>query len=225
MSITHRCNFDCFFCHGEGESGGSSEATVDEIEAVVSTAANLGINRVKITGGEPLLREDLVDIIRRISPFVDEVSMTTNGVGLADKACELKEAGLKRVNVSLHSADSAVFRSIVGVNKLDDVKRGIEVARECGLGPIKLNMVVMKGVNEAEVPGMIEYSRSTGTILQLIEYQALERGVEGYSDYHYDLKLLEEELASRSEKIVERKLHRRRQYWLRGGGVVVKCMC
>jgi cyclic pyranopterin phosphate synthase len=220
VSITHRCNFNCFFCHGEGESGGFSEATLDEIEAVVSTAANLGVRRVKITGGEPLLRGDLVEIVSRISPLVDEISMTTNGVGLTEKACELKEAGLKRVNVSLHSADSTVFRKVVGVDSLDEVKRGIEEAQKCGLYPIKLNMVVMRGVNEAEVPGMIEYSKSTGAILQLIEYQALERGVEGYGDYHYDLRPLEEELAARSERIVERKLHRRKQYWLRGGGAV-----
>jgi len=220
VSITQRCNFDCFFCHQEGESGPDGEATPEEIETIVSVAAELGIGKVKITGGEPLLREDVVEIVRRISSHVMEVSMTTNGYLLAEKACELKEAGLDRVNVSYHSGNPDVFCKIIGSDSHPRVRAGIAAAKKCGLNPVKLNMVVMKGINEEEIPRMIEFAKEVGATLQLIEYQPLERGVTDWSDYHYDLKPLEEELEARSSRIVEREMHRRRQYHLTGGGIV-----
>ncbi|MCW3992928.1 MAG: radical SAM protein, partial [Candidatus Bathyarchaeota archaeon] len=128
ISITQRCNFNCFFCHQEGESNPDGEATPEEIETIVNIAADLGITKVKLTGGEPLLRDDVVEIVRRISPYVDEVSMTTNGYGLEERACELKEAGLKRVNVSLHSAHPDLFCKIIGREAFPEVRKGIEAA-------------------------------------------------------------------------------------------------
>ena len=220
ISITQRCNFDCFFCHQEGESNPDGEATPEEIEAIVSIASDLGINKVKLTGGEPLLRNDVVEIVRRISLYVEEVSMTTNGYSLAKKACELREAGLSRVNVSLHSARPDIFCKIIGKDALPEVRKGIEAALACGLRPVKLNMVVMAGINEGEVPDMIEFSKEVGATLQLIEYQPLERGAEEWGRYHYDLRPLELELEARAERIVEREMHRRRQYHLERGGVV-----
>ena len=220
VSITQRCNFDCFFCHQEGESGPDGEATPEEIETIVSVAAELGIRKVKITGGEPLIREDVVEIVRRVSSHVTEVSMTTNGYLLAERACELKEAGLDRVNVSFHSGNPDVFCKITGRDAYSKVKEGIAAAKECGLNPVKLNMVVMKGLNEGEIPLMIDFANEVGATLQLIEYQPLERGVDDWSEYHYDLKPLEEEFEARSTRIVEREMHRRRQYHLAGGGVV-----
>ena len=220
ISLTQRCNFDCFFCHQEGESGPNGEVTPDEIEAVVSVAAELGINKIKLTGGEPLLRDDVVEIVRRISPYVDEVSMTTNGYMLKEKACDLREAGLKRVNISFHSTDPEKFCKIIGRESVQAVREGIEEAIRCGLSPIKLNMVVMNGINDMEIEDMIAFSRETGVTLQLIEYQALEKGVEEYDSYHFDLKSLEEQLAARSQSIVEREMHRRKQYHLKGGGIV-----
>ncbi|MBC8224532.1 GTP 3',8-cyclase MoaA [Candidatus Bathyarchaeota archaeon] len=220
VSITQRCNFDCFFCHQEGESGPDGEATPEEIEAIVSVAAELGIGKVKITGGEPLLREDVVEIVRRISSHVGEVSMTTNGYLLAERAWELKEAGLDRVNVSFHSGNPDVFCKIIGSDSYPRVREGIATAKDCGLNPVKLNMVVMKGINEEEIPRMIEFAKEVGATLQLIEYQPLEKGVTDWSDYHFDLKPLEEEFEARSSRVVEREMHRRRQYHLVGGGVV-----
>lgn len=220
ISITQRCNFDCFFCHQEGESGPNGEVTPEEIEIIVSVAAEMGITKVKLTGGEPLLRDDVVEIVRRISPYVEEVSMTTNGYMLKEKACDLREAGLRRVNISFHSTDPDKFCKIIGRESAQAVREGIDAALECGLSPIKLNMVVMKGINDDEIEEMIAFSKEVGVTLQLIEYQALERGVEEYGSYHYDLKPLEEELASRSEEIVEREMHRRRQYHLKEGGIV-----
>jgi len=220
ISLTQRCNFDCFFCHQEGESGPNGEVTPEEIETVVSVAAELGINKVKLTGGEPLLRDDVVEIVRRISPYVDEVSMTTNGYMLKEKACDLREAGLKRVNVSFHSTDPEKFCKIIGRESVQAVREGVEEAIRCGLSPIKLNMVVMKGINDGEIEDMIVFSKEAGVTLQLIEYQALEKGVEEYDSYHFDLKSLEEQLAARSQSIVEREMHRRKQYHLKGGGIV-----
>ena len=220
ISLTQRCNFDCFFCHQEGESGPNGEVTPEEIETVVSVAAELGINKVKLTGGEPLLRDDVVEIVRRISPYVDEVSMTTNGYMLKEKACDLRDAGLKRVNVSFHSTDPEKFCKIIGRESVQAVREGVEEAIRCGLSPLKLNMVVMKGINDEEIEKMIAFSKETGATLQLIEYQALEKGVEEYDSYHFDLKPLEEQLASRSHSIVEREMHRRKQYHLKGGGIV-----
>jgi cyclic pyranopterin phosphate synthase len=220
ISVTQRCNFDCFFCHQEGESNPGGEMSPGEIEAIVSVSAELGINKVKLTGGEPLLRDDIVEIVRRIDPYVDEVSMTTNGYSLAEKACDLRDAGLKRVNISLHSTHPDVFCKIIGREALTEVRRGIAAALECGLRPVKLNMVVMKGVNDGEIQDMIDFSREVGAILQLIEYQPLERGAEDWEKYHFDLRPLEEDLEAKAERIVEREMHRRRQYHLRGGAIV-----
>jgi cyclic pyranopterin phosphate synthase len=220
ISVTQRCDLNCFFCHQEGESNPHGEMTTEEIEAVVSTAAELGIRKIKLTGGEPLLREDIVEIVGRISPHVEEASMTTNALHLVEKARELREAGLRRVNVSLHSACPEVFKEITGWDVLPEVEEGIKEALRVGLRPVKLNMVVMRGMNDEEIPRMIEFARDLGVTLQLIEYQPLEQGVEGWERYHYDLRPLEEELDPRSERIVEREMHRRKQYHLKGGGVV-----
>ena len=220
ISLTQRCNFDCFFCHQEGESGPNGETTPDEIEEVVSVAAELGIKKIKLTGGEPLLRDDVVEIVRRISPYVDEVSMTTNGYMLKEKACALREAGLRRANISFHSTDPDKFCKIIGRESVQAVREGIEEALRCGLDPIKLNMVVMKGINDSEIEDMIAFSKEAGVTLQLIEFQALEKGAEEYDSYHFDLKPVEERLAARSKQIVEREMHRRRQYHLRDGGVI-----
>jgi len=220
ISLTQRCNFNCFFCHREGESNPHGEMTADEIEGVAAVASELGIRRFKLTGGEPLLREDIVEVVGRIAMYADEVSMTTNGSLLAEKAARLREAGLKRVNVSLHSARPEAFRRITGRDALSTVKRGVAAAIGSGLKPVKLNMVVLNGINSGEIPDMIEFSRGAGAILQLIEFQPLQQEARDWSRFHYDLRPVEEMLEARSAEVHERALHRRRQYHLVGGGVV-----
>jgi len=220
ISLTQRCNFNCFFCHQEGEHSPGEELTADEIEVVVSVAAELGITKVKLTGGEPLLRDDIVEIVRRIAPYVEEVSMTTNASLLEEKACSLKEAGLRRVNVSFHTLNPDGFKEITGCSDEDLVRRGVEAALRCGLHPVKLNMVVMKGLNADEIPEMIGFSRETGTVLQLIEFQELENGAKYYEKYHYDLKPVEAELENEAVRVEERELHRRRVYHLGDGAQV-----
>lgn len=220
ISLTQRCNFSCFFCHREGEDDADGEATLEEVERIAALASKLGIRRFKLTGGEPLMRGDILELVERVSRIGEEVSMTTNGSLLADKASELKERGLRRVNISLHSLRRRTFQWITGRDALREVEEGVEASVEAGLNPVKLNMVVMEGVNAEEIPEMIYYSKSKGAILQLIEFQPIQDGAAHWNRFYYDLKTVEEILDKMSERIVERQLHRRRQYHLRGGGVV-----
>ena len=220
ISLTKICNFNCFFCHQEGQHDAGPEMLPEEIETIVEVASSLGIDKIKLTGGEPLLRDDLLDIVQRITPIIPNLSMTTNAALLSEKACELKEAGLQRVNISLHSLKPELFEKITCINSYESVEKGIKSALDCGLNPVKLNMVVMKGLNHDEIPEMMEFAKKTNTILQLIEFQELENGVEPYEELHYDLKPVEKMLESKAVKIHEREMHRRKQYHLEGGGMV-----
>ena len=220
ISLTQKCNLNCFFCHQEGEHNPEGEMTPEEISKIVETASKLGIRKVKLTGGEPLLRPDILEIVEGIRPHVEEVSMTTNGVLLAEAARPLKESGLDRVNVSLHSLSPQGFQRITGSNALEKVLQGIEEATAQGLTPVKINTVVMRGVNDNRVEDLIEFSRKAGAVLQLIEFQALERGEGLAGSLYYDLAPLERRLQERSTRVVERPLHRRRIYHLEGGARV-----
>lgn len=220
ISLTQRCDFNCFFCHQEGEHSPGEELTIDEVETIAKIAAEQGVKYIKLTGGEPLIRKDIVEIVRRVKLYVEEVSMTTNASKLAGLACDLKEAGLGRVNISLHSLNPDKFSEIVGVDMESEVEKGIREAIKCGLTPVKLNMVVMKGINHNEIESLIEFSSETGAVLQLIEFQGLENGIEYYDRLHYDLIPVEEMLAERSDRIVEREMHRRKIYYLKNGAQV-----
>jgi cyclic pyranopterin phosphate synthase len=220
ISLTQRCNFSCFFCHQEGEHDPGGEMTASEVETIVRVASGLGVGKVKLTGGEPLLRDDIVEIVGRIKLHLEEVSMTTNASLLPGLACRLKDVGLDRVNVSLHTLDGATFKKITDVDQESNVRAGVEEAVRCGLNPVKLNMVVMRGVNDGEVPALIDYSRRVGAVLQLIEFQELEHGAEYYDRLHYDLTPLEEELEGRAVRVVEREMHRRCVYHLEDGAQV-----
>ena len=220
VSVTQRCNLACFFCHREGEHDPTGEMTPMEIGGLVEIASELGVTKVKVTGGEPLMRGDIVDLTRLISAHMREVSMTTNAILLPEKARSLKDAGLSRVNISLHSLNRESVERIAGVDCLERVKAGIEAADEAGLRPIKLNFVVMKGLNSDEIPEMLRLSAETGAILQLIEYQRLERGVERWGDLYYDLTPLERMWDLDAVKIVEQEMHKRKRYTLSDGATV-----
>lgn len=220
VSVTQRCDLACFFCHREGEHDPGKEMTPTEIGRLVEIASELGVTKVKVTGGEPLMRDDIVEVIRLISPHVREVSMTTNALLLPGKAVALKAAGLKRVNISLHSLKREVVEKIAGVDCLDEVKAGIKAADEAGLKPIKLNFVVMKGLNSDEIPDMMRLSSESGAILQLIEYQSLERGVERWGDLFYDLTSLERVWDREAVSVEEQVMHKRKRYALADGATV-----
>jgi len=221
LAVTQRCNFGCFFCHKEGEETRGPECSAGHIERIVKAASALGMRKVKLTGGEPLLRRDIVEIVSRIAPYSDEVSITTNGFLLDKYARELRECGLKRANVSFHSADPETFRKITGSDRLDQVKKGVTEAIHCGLAPLKLNMVVLKDINDKEILHMIEFSKEVGAILQLIEFEPIQAGSEPYwRNYHYDLQAVEDWLKALSFKTQVRELQLRRQYYLRNGAIV-----
>jgi cyclic pyranopterin phosphate synthase len=188
--------------------------TPGEIERVVKVASDAGIKRLKLTGGEPLCREDAGEIVLRCARLMDEVSMTTNGVLLNRYASVLKKAGLKRLNINLNTLDERLYRKITGTDFFSNALGCIETAVNAGISPIKLNMVVMKGLNENEIPEMMDFTRKNGIVLQLIELttdRESECSAE-YTTYHADLSAMEKELGNKSIETMENVLHRRRRY-------------
>ncbi len=147
------------------------QLTPAELERVIRVAAKLGVERVRLTGGEPLLRPDLVEIAERVGaiPGIRDLSITTNGVFLAGLAARLRRAGVNRVNVSLDSLDPAVFKIITGRDRHHDVLAGIEAAVTAGMAPVKLNIVALRGVNGNELLDFLTFARETGVFLRFIE--------------------------------------------------------
>ncbi|MGD0080358.1 MAG: GTP 3',8-cyclase MoaA [Methanoregula sp.] len=216
ISLTKQCNLSCIYCHREGEKASKDQLSAPEIAEILQLAAEFGIRSVKFTGGEPLLRPDLLEIIRSV-PKGMESSLTTNGTLLAGLAQDLKNAGLRRVNVSLDSLNPDTYRKITGIDRLSDVLNGITAALEAGLTPVKINMVLLEGINDQEVDDFLAFVRGNrNLILQLIELMNFNE-----CDYHGDLNGLEQSLASRSKQIVTRRMHHRKKYCLDGAEVEV----
>lgn len=216
ISITKQCNLSCIYCHREGERSPRDQLSLEEIAEILRVSAVFGIRSVKFTGGEPLLRPDLTDIIRAV-PAGMECSLTTNGTLLAGMAQDLRKAGMKRVNVSLDSLDPETYKKITGIDKLSDVLEGIDAALEAGLTPIKLNMVMLEGINDHEMDDFLSYVRGNrNLILQLIELMDFNS-----CEHHNDLTGLEAMLASKSKQIVTRRMHHRKKYCLDGAEVEV----
>jgi cyclic pyranopterin phosphate synthase len=163
ISITDRCNLRCVYCmppQGVTKRPHAEILRYEEIETVVRAAADLGITKVRLTGGEPLVRPGVVDLVRMLARVdgIDDLSMTTNGILLSDYAQALAQAGLQRVNVSLDTLRPERFRRITRCGELEDVLTGIEAAHEAGLEPIKINTVVVRGMNDDEV---VDFARKT----------------------------------------------------------------
>jgi cyclic pyranopterin phosphate synthase len=216
VSLTPKCNLSCIYCHKEGEKIPDAQIPAEEIAEILRVAAKFEIRSVKFTGGEPLLRQDLLEIIRSV-PAGMESSLTTNGTLLADFAAALKDAGLKRVNVSLDSLNPDTYKKITGIDRLNDVLGGIDAALDAGLTPIKLNMVVLEGINDTEIDDFLAYVRGNrNLVLQLIELMHFND-----CSYHGDLHGLEDSLASRSKQIITRRMHHRKKYCLDGAEVEV----
>jgi len=161
ISVTDRCNFRCVYCMPEDGLPWIAKSDIlsfEEIERVVRAAASVGVRSIRITGGEPLVRRNLVDLVRRIAAVggIDDVSLSTNGILLAPIAAELREAGLRRVNISLDTLREDRFCAIARRPGLDRVIAGIDAAIEAGLAPMKLNCVVMRGQNDDEIPAFAE---------------------------------------------------------------------
>ncbi|MEM4446201.1 MAG: GTP 3',8-cyclase MoaA [Nitrososphaerota archaeon] len=225
ISLTQKCNLACFYCHHEGEgcSGGLREQdsmTPDEVAFIVGAAAELGVRSVKLTGGEPLLYDGVEEVVRKISSVkgVVDVSMTTNGVLLSEWAERLARAGLSRVNVSLDTLSREKYKMITGRDDFEKVIEGIDAALDVGLTPVKLNMVLLKGVNVSELESMIEFVRGReGCVLQVIE---LVPRIPALEKYHISPLFVEEMLERRAVRVVVRGMHRRKKFFLEGGGEV-----
>ncbi len=180
ISVIDRCNYRCPYCMPTEIYGDSFEwlprqhwLTPGEIRRVAGLFTQLGVNKLRVTGGEPLLRRDIVEIVEALSsiPGIDDLALTTNGTLLAERAAALKAAGLKRITVSLDSMDEQVFRAMSGNRgELRSVLDGIETARTVGLSPIKVNVVVQKGKNDHTVLDLLDHFRGTGIIVRFIEY-------------------------------------------------------
>ena len=216
VSLTPKCNLSCIYCHREGEKFPEDPLSAEDIAEILRIAAKFEIRSVKFTGGEPLLRHDLEKIVQSV-PAGMESSLTTNGTLLADLAPALKRAGLKRVNVSLDSLNKETYKKITGTDRLSEVLDGITAALDAGLTPVKLNMVVLEGVNDNEVEDFLAFVRGNrNLVLQLIELMHFND-----CNYHGDLNGLEEMLASRSKQIITRRMHHRKKYCLDGAEVEV----
>jgi cyclic pyranopterin phosphate synthase len=178
ISVTDRCNLRCIYCMpAEGVSlmSHSDILSYEEIYTVAKAAAELGINKVRLTGGEPLVRAGLPELVRLLASIdtIDDISLTTNGTLLAHYAAELKQAGLQRVNVSLDTLKPDRFRQITRRGNLEDTLEGIEAAKKAGLNPVKINVVVMAGINDDEIPDFAARTVIDGWHVRFIELMPL----------------------------------------------------
>jgi cyclic pyranopterin phosphate synthase len=196
VSLTDRCNFRCFYClpHGEPPIAPKEQMlSYEEIEYVCEIFVGLGIEKIRLTGGEPMMRRDIETIIAKLAALkadgrrqtadsrtqpkgLRDLALTTNGYFLPDRAQSLKDAGLDRITISLDSLKRDVFKQMTGVDVLDRVLAGIEAAKRAGLQPIKINAVIVRGHNEDEVADFAAFAREHDVKMRFIEFMPLDSG-------------------------------------------------
>jgi len=199
VSVTDRCNFRCMYCLPETEAAQNfyrghwakmpNPAPItqqwvprthllsfEEIERFVRLAVSFGIQKIRLTGGEPLLRHDLEVLVRGIAkiPGIEDLAMTTNGFLFAQKARALRDAGLRRVSFSMDSRDPANFKKMTGRDGLDEVLKSIDLAREMGFGPVKVNGVIIRGINDHEIESLAEFAHERDLSFRFIEFMPLD---------------------------------------------------
>jgi cyclic pyranopterin phosphate synthase len=185
VSLTDRCNFRCFYClpHGEPPIAPKEQMlSYEEIEAICDIFVELGIEKIRLTGGEPMMRRDIETIIGKLrtlkSKGLLDLALTTNGYFLPDRAVGLKTIGLDRITISLDSLKRDVFKRMTGVDVLDRVLSGIAAAKGAGLEPIKINAVIVRGHNEDEVADFAAFAREHDVKMRFIEFMPLDSGHE-----------------------------------------------
>ncbi|MCB9637968.1 MAG: GTP 3',8-cyclase MoaA [Myxococcales bacterium] len=180
ISVTERCNYRCFYCKPEF---GFLEArhrkgilSYEEITRLARIFVGMGVEKLRLTGGEPLLRRDIEDLVRMLADIdgLHDLAMTTNAHLLTSKAKKLREAGLHRLTISLDSLRPERFAQITGQDSLAQVMRGIQAAEDAGFSPLKVNAVIVRGVNDDEIVDFAQYSRDTGHIVRFIEFMPLD---------------------------------------------------
>ena len=181
ISVTERCNFKCVYCLPDGDHvhGKKSDLlTFEEIERLTAIFVKFGINKIRITGGEPLIRRDLhilISKIHRIDESLD-IAITTNGYFLKEQIKDLASAGLKRVNLSIDTLNAAKFVLLTGMNSLDRVLRSLKAVEDAGISQIKFNAVVIRGYNDDEIIDLADFARQTGHVMRFIEFMPLDEG-------------------------------------------------
>lgn len=225
ITLTNRCNVNCLYCHHDGMVKSKDEMTADELYTICKIAKKIGVRKIRLSGGEPLLKKDIVEIVDKIASLgFKDISMTTNGILLEKYAQDLKDAGLDRVNVSLDTLNRETFEFITKKDYLEDAKKGILKAVEVGLYPVKINMVIMKDINQNEIDDMFEFCKENDIVLQLIELIESENcDDDKFSvDYHYKLDDIEKELADIADDVREREfMQGRKKYYIDGGEIEV----
>ncbi|MFN2498078.1 MAG: GTP 3',8-cyclase MoaA [Pyrinomonadaceae bacterium] len=183
VSLTDRCNFRCFYClpHGEPPIAPKEQMlSYEEIEYVCDIFVELGIEKIRLTGGEPMMRRDIETIIEKLAALksggLQDLALTTNGYFLPDRAQALKDAGLDRITISLDSLKPETFKQMTGVDVLDRVLAGIDAAKSAGLQPIKINAVIVRGHNEDEVADFAAFAREHDIKMRFIEFMPLDSG-------------------------------------------------
>ncbi len=209
ISVTDRCNLRCLYCMPEEgmEFAPSSDLlSYDHIVEVVKAGAELGITKLRITGGEPLVRPGIAGLIRRLAdiPGIQDISMTTNGVLLADQAEALRDAGLNRVNISLDTLDPSRFKFIARRGDLKRVLAGIEASARVGFAPIKLNCVLLKGINEDEIAAFLKMAYEQPLHVRFIEYMPIGHADDNWKAHYLPLSRVLE-IAQEQQLEVERK--------------------
>jgi len=188
ISVTDRCNMRCDYCRPSADAyqaePRSHILSFEEIERIVKVAVGLGVNKVRITGGEPLVRKDFPDLIGKLSHIegVTDLAMTSNATYLEKHVSALKKAGLHRINISLDTLNPLRFKKLTG-SDIQPVLKGIQAVKEAGMSPIKLNTVLMKGVNDEEVGELIDFASDLGATIRFIELMPMKQGMDWEQHY------------------------------------------
>ena len=225
ITLTNRCNVNCIYCHHDGMRSSKNEMTPDEIYKICQIAKRIGVRKIRLSGGEPLIRKDIVEIVSKINSIgFNDISITTNGILLEKYAKDLKEAGLDRVNVSLDTLNPETYEFITKKDYLEAAKKGILKSVEVGLYPVKINMVIMRDINEHEIKDMFNFCKDNNMVLQLIELIESENCDDDKfnAEYHYPLDSLEERLADIADDVRERKfMQGRKKYYINDGEIEI----
>ena len=225
ITITNRCNENCIYCHHDGMVSSKDEMTPDEIYKICKIAKKIGVRKIRLSGGDPLVRKDIVEIVEKIASLdFKDISLTTNGVLLEKYAKDLKDAGLDRINVSLDTLNPDTYKFVTKMDYLNEAKTGILNAVEVGLYPVKINMVIMKDINQNEVKDMFEFCRENNMVLQLIELIESENCDEDKfnAEYHYPLDSIENKLSDMADDVRERKfMQGRKKYYINNGEIEI----
>lgn len=200
LSVTDKCNLRCFYCMPKGFKGFEQPEdwlTFDEIERVIKVFTELGVARVRLTGGEPLVRKDLAELAQRLTalPGLEDLSLSTNATLLDKQSADLKDAGVSRINVSLDTLDPQRFKEITG-GELQPILDGLMAAKQAGFSPIKINMVAMKGINDDEFEDMVAFCLQHDFTLRFIETMPMGTTGDDATDHYLDLQTVKQQLSN-----------------------------